>query len=184
VNNSTPTDWRRSACHLFAPVGVAGSLGATRLRSRQMPNRDLNHSRRHQPVGSDTTERRINPMRVSKEALALSIVVRRVRIGANPFSWEVHRPAQPPRCRCRPRGSAVWKQPIRPGRCAWRPSSRSGYRRPWRRHSGSRRYRPPPGAWIVTQDPFVYPGYSAAPCGLAEQLPRTAWKPGFSSQSV
>lgn len=30
-------------------------------------------------------------MRVSKEALALSIVVRRVRVGANPFSWEVHR---------------------------------------------------------------------------------------------
>jgi hypothetical protein len=30
-------------------------------------------------------------MRISKEALALSVVVRRVHIGATPFGWEVHR---------------------------------------------------------------------------------------------
>jgi hypothetical protein len=36
-------------------------------------------------------ERRTDPMRVSKEALALSVVVRRVHIGATPFGWEVHR---------------------------------------------------------------------------------------------
>jgi hypothetical protein len=30
-------------------------------------------------------------MRVSKEALALSVVVRRVRVGTTPFAWEVHR---------------------------------------------------------------------------------------------
>jgi hypothetical protein len=40
-------------------------------------------------------ERRTNPMRVSKEALALSVVVRRVRVGAIPFSWEVHRAGAP-----------------------------------------------------------------------------------------
>ena len=32
-------------------------------------------------------------MRVSKEALAVSVVVRRVRIGAAPFGWEVHHAA-------------------------------------------------------------------------------------------
>ena len=32
-------------------------------------------------------------MRVSKEALAVSVVVRRVRTGAAPFSWEVHHAA-------------------------------------------------------------------------------------------
>ena len=29
--------------------------------------------------------------RISKEALAISVVVRRVAIGAAPFGWEVHR---------------------------------------------------------------------------------------------
>jgi hypothetical protein len=29
-------------------------------------------------------------MRVTREALAVSVVVRRVRIGAAPFGWEVH----------------------------------------------------------------------------------------------
>jgi hypothetical protein len=32
-------------------------------------------------------------MRVSKEALAISVVVRRVRTGAAPFGWEVHHAA-------------------------------------------------------------------------------------------
>jgi hypothetical protein len=32
-------------------------------------------------------------MRVTKEALAVSIVVRRVMIGAAPFGWEVHHAA-------------------------------------------------------------------------------------------
>jgi hypothetical protein len=32
-------------------------------------------------------------MRVTKEALAVSVVVRRVRIGAAPFGWEVHHAA-------------------------------------------------------------------------------------------
>jgi hypothetical protein len=30
-------------------------------------------------------------MRISKEALAVSVVVRRVAFGATPFRWEVHR---------------------------------------------------------------------------------------------
>jgi hypothetical protein len=30
-------------------------------------------------------------MRISQEALALSVLVRRVRTGATPFGWEVHR---------------------------------------------------------------------------------------------
>jgi len=30
-------------------------------------------------------------MRLSKEALSISVVVRRVAIGAAPFAWEVHR---------------------------------------------------------------------------------------------
>jgi hypothetical protein len=30
-------------------------------------------------------------MRISKEALAINVVVRRVAIGATPFRWEVHR---------------------------------------------------------------------------------------------
>ena len=30
-------------------------------------------------------------MRISKEALALSVVVRRIHVGAAPFAWEVHR---------------------------------------------------------------------------------------------
>jgi len=34
-------------------------------------------------------------MRVSKEALALSVVVRRVHVGATPFGWEVHRAGVP-----------------------------------------------------------------------------------------
>jgi len=34
-------------------------------------------------------------MRVSKEALALSVVVRRVRVGTAPFAWEVHRAGVP-----------------------------------------------------------------------------------------
>jgi hypothetical protein len=34
-------------------------------------------------------------MRISKEALALSIVVRRLHVGANPFGWEVHRVGTP-----------------------------------------------------------------------------------------
>jgi hypothetical protein len=32
-------------------------------------------------------------MRVTREALAVSVVVRRVRIGAAPFGWEVHHAA-------------------------------------------------------------------------------------------
>jgi len=32
-------------------------------------------------------------MRVTREALAVSLVVRRVRIGAAPFGWEVHHAA-------------------------------------------------------------------------------------------
>jgi len=34
-------------------------------------------------------------MRVSKEALALSVVVRRVHGGATPFGWEVHHAGAP-----------------------------------------------------------------------------------------
>jgi hypothetical protein len=34
-------------------------------------------------------------MRVSQEALALSVVVRRVRMGPTPFGWEVHRADAP-----------------------------------------------------------------------------------------
>jgi hypothetical protein len=34
-------------------------------------------------------------MRVSKEALAVSVVVRRVKTGAAPFGWEVHHAAAP-----------------------------------------------------------------------------------------
>jgi hypothetical protein len=34
-------------------------------------------------------------MRVSKEALALSVVVRRVHVGATPFGWEMHRAGVP-----------------------------------------------------------------------------------------
>ncbi len=30
-------------------------------------------------------------MRISKEALALSVLVRRVRVGATPFGWEIRR---------------------------------------------------------------------------------------------
>jgi hypothetical protein len=32
-------------------------------------------------------------MRISKEALAVSVVVRRVKIGTAPFGWEVHHAA-------------------------------------------------------------------------------------------
>ncbi len=32
-------------------------------------------------------------MRVTKEALAVSVVVRRIKIGAAPFGWEVHHAA-------------------------------------------------------------------------------------------
>ncbi|MFL5254549.1 MAG: hypothetical protein ACJ8AI_16950 [Rhodopila sp.] len=34
-------------------------------------------------------------MRISKEALALSVVIRRVHVGAAPFNWEVHRAGAP-----------------------------------------------------------------------------------------
>ena len=34
-------------------------------------------------------------MRTSKEALALSVVIRRVHVGAAPFNWEVHRAGAP-----------------------------------------------------------------------------------------
>ena len=34
-------------------------------------------------------------MRVSQEALALSVVVRRVGVGSAPFNWEVHRAGAP-----------------------------------------------------------------------------------------
>jgi hypothetical protein len=30
-------------------------------------------------------------MRISKEALSISVLVRRVRVGAAPFGWEIHR---------------------------------------------------------------------------------------------
>lgn len=30
-------------------------------------------------------------MRISKEALSVSVLVRRVRVGGTPFGWEVHR---------------------------------------------------------------------------------------------
>lgn len=30
-------------------------------------------------------------MRISKEALSVSVLVRRVRVGAAPFGWEIHR---------------------------------------------------------------------------------------------